>query len=270
MKWGQYAPPARAWGLLLIIRIGLARGAIKKKLVHSWIKRFGPILDIETSGIKYRLRLDDNVTDQRILTSSSRYDRPEINALIADCKDGMFIDLGANIGFYTLSLAAAGADVLAIEPNPLTIERLRFNTQLNQFNDKITIIETGVGEAGEFQLMSSGDLGSASICPNNPKNITQSVTITTKPLLDLLTENNIQSIGGLKIDIEGMEDSVLRPFFENAPLKMWPKCIVIEHCCSNHWHDDIIAYMLNNHYRLQFKTRGNTVLQLKECESSHQ
>jgi FkbM family methyltransferase len=258
--WGHYAPNQKAWPLRTLIRIGLARGALKKRLVHSWIKRFGPILDIERSGIKYRLGLDDNVTDRRILTSSKRYDRPEIKSLIAACKKDVFIDLGANIGFYSLSLASAGSNVLAIEPNPAALERLRYNTQLNSFADKIKVVPFGVGESGEFQLSDKGDLGSASI---QSSNATKSVTITTKPLLELLSENNIKAIGGLKIDIEGMEDRALRPFFESAPLSLWPKCIVIEHCCSDNWQEDIIAYMLNNGYRLQLKTRGNSVLKLK-------
>ena len=78
----------------------------------------------------------------------------------------------------------------------------------------------------------------------------------------MLSENNVQAIGGLKVDIEGMEDRALRPFFESATLSLRPKCIVIEHCCSDHWQEDIIAYMLNNGYRIQLKTRGNSVLKL--------
>lgn len=260
--WGQYAIPRGSWPLCAAIRIGLVRGKFKKKLIHSWIKRFGPNLDIEISGIKYRLKLDDNITDQRILTSARRYDKAEIETLSRFCKGGLFLDLGANIGFYTLSLAASGTRVLAIEPNPKTLERLRYNTQLNDFADKITIIPLGVGEPGEFQLMSSGDLGSANIRSNNPENYTESTTITTKPLIEILTEKDIESISGLKIDIEGLEDRALQPFFKDAPRGLWPKCIVIEHCCSDNWEVDIIDYMITSGYELRLKTRGNSILTL--------
>jgi len=243
--------------------MGLVRGKFKAKIVQRWQKQFGPILDIEISGIRYRLKLDDNITDQRILTSSKRYDSDEINMLIKACKDGLFLDLGANIGFYTLSLAASGADVLAIEPNTKALERLRFNAQANEFSSKIKIIPHGVGEAGEFQLMSTGDLGSANIRAKNSSDYTESVTIQTKPLIEILADNKIETISGLKIDIEGLEDRALRPFFEKAPNSLWPKCIVIEHCCSENWEMDIIDYMLKIGYELKLKTRGNSVLALK-------
>lgn len=262
--WGDYAAPLKSWPLRAAIALGLVRGKYKAKIVHLWKKHFGPILDIEIAGIRYRLNLDDNITDQRILTSSKRYDSAEINMLIKSCKDGLFIDLGANIGFYTLSIAKSGAEVLAIEPNPKALERLRFNVQVNDFSSKVTIVPLGVGDPGEFQLMSSGDLGSANIRQNNAENYTESATITTKPLLEILAENNIKTISGLKIDIEGLEDRALYPFFTDAPTSLWPKCIVIEHCCSENWEEDIIAHMLNIGYELQFKTRGNSVLVLQK------
>jgi len=263
-QWGEYAPPLKSWPLRAAIATGLVRGKFKSRIVQLWKKQFGPALDIEISGIKYRLKLDDNVTDQRILTSSKRYDSDEIKLLIQACKGGLFLDLGANIGFYSLSLAASGANVLAIEPNPKALERLRFNAQANEFSSRIKIIPLGVGEAGEFQLMSTGDLGSANIRGEDSSDYTESVTIETKPLIEILKENNVTTISGLKIDIEGLEDRALRPFFEQAPNSLWPKCIVIEHCCSDSWEEDIIDYMLKIGYKLQLKTRGNSVLALKK------
>lgn len=263
-KWGHYAPPKNAWPLRALIAIGLAHGSLKKKIIRIWKERFGPIVDITYSGINYRLNLLDNITDLRILTSHKRYDRQEINALKAACKNGTFIDLGANIGFYSLSLAASGTKVIAVEPNPKTLARLRYNTELNEFAPNVTIIPTGVGEEGEFQLVSSGDLGSANIRPdesiNNESENHESVTIKTRPLLDILNEQGVEKVHGLKIDIEGMEDRALLPFFKNAPKSLWPKCIVIEHCTRDHWDYDILSHMLSNGYKLEFQTRANSVL----------
>lgn len=261
--WGDYAVPLKSWPLRITIATGLVRGGFKSKILHLWKKYFGPVLDIKISGIKYLLKLDDNVTDQRILTSARRYDSAETNMLIQACKYGLFVDLGANIGFYTLSVASSGADVLSIEPNPKALERLPFNAQANDFSSKIKIIPLGVGDTGEFQLISSGDLGSANIRTNNSESYTESVTIKTKPIIEILAENNIQAISGLNIDIEGLEDRALYPFFAEAPKSLWPKWIVIEHCCSDNWEKDIIGHMLHIGYELQLKTRGNSVLIIK-------
>jgi FkbM family methyltransferase len=258
--WGRYAPPTASWPLRALIIAGLARGAARKKIIRTWKKRFGSIIDIKTSGIKYRLNLNDNVTDGRILTSHNRYDCTEIKALRAACKHGVFVDIGANVGFYSLSLASTGSQVIAIEPNPKTLARLHCNTALNDFAERVTILPIGIGEEGEFQLISSGDLGSANIRPNSAGH-TEAVTISTRPLLDVLTEQNIDQVGGLKIDIEGMEDRALLPFFKNAPKSLWPDCIVIEHCNRVHWENDVIAHMQNCGYNLTFKTRSNSVFQ---------
>lgn len=265
-EWGYYAPPKSSRPLRMLIAIGLAHGSLKKKIIRNWKDRYGPIVDIEYSGIRYRLNLLNNITDLRILTSHKRYDRKEINALKAACKSGTFIDLGANIGFYSLSLAAAGAKVIAVEPNPKTLDRLSYNTELNEFAPNITIIPVGVGEEGTFQLVSSGDLGSANIRPNNSINSEsgnhESVTVQVRPLLDILHEQGVVKVDGLKVDIEGMEDRALLPFFKNAPTSLWPKCIVIEHCTRDHWDYDILSHMLSNGYKLGLQTRANSVLHL--------
>jgi FkbM family methyltransferase len=258
-EWGRYAPTSASWPLRALIRIGLARGKIKKRILRKWKQRFGSIIDFKVSGIKYRLNLDDNVTDRRIFTSHDRYDSSEVNLLKKISHKGLFMDIGANVGFYTLALAASGAKVIAVEPNPKTLARLNYNTTLNNFADRITILPIGIGEKGEFELVSNGGLGSANIRPDNT-NYSEAVTITVQPLLDVLTELKIEKLDGLKIDIEGMEDRALMPFFKSAPKSLWPKCIVIEHCNSDHWQNDVISSMKMNGYKIKLRTRSNSVL----------
>jgi len=261
LPWGQYAPPSGSWPLTTLIKLGLAHGFLKKKIIRNWSASFGPIADIEYSGIKYRLNLTDNVTDLRILTSHKSYDRAEIEALKKSSRNGTFVDLGANIGFYSLSLAAAGAKVIAVEPNPKTLQRLRFNVALNDFAKNITVIPLGIGETGEFELVSSGDLGSATIRPGGHSAAKESITIQTRPLVEILGEQGIQKVDGLKIDIEGMEDRALIPFFAEAPKSLWPSCVVIEHCTKDHWERDVIAHMLQLGYICRQETRANSILQ---------
>ena len=42
-------------------------------------------------------------------------------------------------------------------------------------------------------------------------------------LIDILQKNNINYITNLKIDIEGYEDRALKPFFDKASKKLYPK-----------------------------------------------
>lgn len=216
-EWGKYAPSKEAWFLQLLIKAGLSRGGIKKRILHTWQRNFGSLVDISVRGVNYRLNLENNVTDRQILVGSKEYDGVELSTLLEACKSGAFVDIGANIGYYSLVLAARGVErVIAIEPNPPALARLRYNVSINSFKEKIAILPIGIGIEGSFDLFSCGDLGSASLLePKNGK--TDRITIQTRPLLAVLNELKIEKLGGIKIDVEGMEDRALMPFFTEAP-----------------------------------------------------
>ena len=258
--WGKYTPPKKAWFLQFLIKIGLSRGAIRKQILKAWKKRFGDLIDTTVRGVNYRLNIENNVTDRQILAASKEYDGAELAALLEACKDGAFIDIGANIGYYSLILAARGVKhVIAIEPNPPTLARLRYNVDINTFKENITILPIGIGEEGSFELFSTGDLGSASLIQPKHGNV-KKITIQTRPLLDILTEIKIKKLGGIKIDVEGMEDRALLPFFKNAPQTLWPTCMVIEHCNKEDWETDIISFLVDSGYQITHRSRGNTIL----------
>jgi FkbM family methyltransferase len=259
--WGKYAPPAKSWPIRFLVAIGLGRGKFKKTLIRAWQRRFGAIIDIPVKKVKYRLNIQNNVTDRKVFISSKEYDRRELLDLKTACRTASFIDIGANIGYYSLALAISGVnEVVAIEPNPPTLARLRYNIGINHLENKITVLPIGIGEEGLFELFSRGDLGSASLLKNSEVK-TDSVTISTHPLFEVLTDLKIEKIGGMKIDVEGIEDRVLLPFFKTAPKTMWPSCLVIEHCNQDDWQTDIISYLIGAGYNKKlYTTRGNTVL----------
>src|SRR5262249_59792142 len=59
-----------------------------------------------------------------------------------------FIDIGANVGLYSLYVASrsgARARILAIEPQPGIVERLRFNVTINP-SANITVLPIAVAD----------------------------------------------------------------------------------------------------------------------------
>ena len=56
------------------------------------------------------------------------------------------LDVGANIGIYTLLAAKRGARVFAIEADPRNVEKLRHHVHLNGFDDRVTILPIAVGD----------------------------------------------------------------------------------------------------------------------------
>jgi len=265
MNWGSYLPGGMDKFLMLIRQAGLAHGPIKNLLARVWLSRHpdAPV-DIRYQGVNYRLYPSDNVTDQKILFGSRKRDHAELAALRkVVCNGGIFIDIGANIGYYSLMAASFGAArILAIEPNPHVLERLAFNIAANGYDERITTLPVALGEtAGQATLFipEQGDIGGGRISDHRIEG--RQVTVAVQPLTAILAEQGIERIDALKIDVEGMEDAVLFPFFEQAPRAQWPCLVIIEHSSGKDWKRDILSWLLANGYRATLQTRSNVVLQ---------
>ncbi len=61
-----------------------------------------------------------------------------------------------------------------------------------------------------------------------PATVADPIRVRSRPLLGLLRERAIERTDAMKIDVEGAEDTVLAPFFRDAPRTLWPAAILIE------------------------------------------
>jgi FkbM family methyltransferase len=256
--YGHHAPDGRTQFLRSLVKLGVARGQLTKQIRKRWMAVHGPMVDAEIRGIHYRLDLSNNATDNKVLLSSKEYDRVELNALADTARGGAFVDIGANMGYYTLNLIKRGANrVVAVEPNPPSLHRLRFNLSINGFEDRVMIIPEGVGPDGELELYQTEGLGSASFV--RPNNDVPTLKVRTRPLLAILAQAKVDAIGGLKIDVEGFEDRVLIPFLEEAPEGLLPATVVMESCHGDVWETDLPALFYRKGYQLKAKTRANLI-----------
>jgi hypothetical protein len=78
-------------------------------------------------------------------------------------------------------------------------------------------------------------------------------------LLHAARSRGIERIDVMKIDIEGMEDQVLLPFFRKAPRSLWPRAIVGEHIFAPRWREECLSLG----YCQQWQTRYNCGLTLR-------
>jgi FkbM family methyltransferase len=122
-----------------------------------------------------------------------------------------FIDVGANIGFYSLlaSSANAGAPVVAFEPHPVASRRLRENARINSFGN-IQVREVAAGsETGSAMLTSALGERNRIVVGSDGNNAMVAVRVVT--LDDELAELGIDpsSVALVKIDTEGFEANVL-------------------------------------------------------------
>ncbi len=119
--------------------------------------------------------------------------------------DALFMDIGANIGSYSvLAAGGAGAKVIAVEPIPSTFENLQANVILNGLGSRIEVHCMGISEQpGMLRFTKDQDtvnhvLALGEISPY------LDVPVTT---VDNLCNGRVPTI--IKIDVEGHEKSVL-------------------------------------------------------------
>lgn len=117
------------------------------------------------------------------------------------------LDLGANIGVYTLFLAAQVDRVDAFEPEPLVLEKLRANLALNGVRN-VVIHETCVGNvSGSIGFNPPGrsneGIGKVSADPA-ARSVRRCIT------LDDFLANEIKEPCFIKMDVEGAEWLILQ------------------------------------------------------------
>ncbi len=120
--------------------------------------------------------------------------------------DDLFVDVGANVGAYTvLACAAAGARGYCFEPVPETFARLWDNLLVNNLTSRVTALNAGISDSdGELSFTVSQNCTNHVLAPHEAG--TNSVKVRVHTLDGLLSG---KSPSFLKIDVEGFETAVL-------------------------------------------------------------
>jgi FkbM family methyltransferase len=175
-----------------------------------------------------------------------------------------FVDVGGNIGFYTLlaaRLIAPSGQVLAIEADPNTAAILRRHLDRNGFNTA-KVLQIGVSDSCSTLVLNrniTGNRAGNSFLYGNSGN---TINVECKPLLMALNENGIVKIDCMKMDIEGFEHRVLKRFFADAPRSLWPRAILMEYVAV---HDEetggsSLQLALSLGYLVRLRTAMNVIL----------
>lgn len=121
-------------------------------------------------------------------------------------EDDLFVDVGANIGSYTImALSGEGVRVTSIEPIPETFAHLERNLALNGFGKRVNACCLGLSDHVSSLRFTVG-LGCVNHVVTKGEDVASvEVTVTT---LDSLVGSDVPTL--IKIDVEGHERAVLR------------------------------------------------------------
>lgn len=190
------------------IRLPLVRNRIRVDAHQEWP---GGYVFNEAGQLVYVPRPVDVMGGYRLLKPA--VPPPLVGAL---CKPGdVFVDVGANVGSWTLAAARAVGPqglVIAVEPVPHMADALRRSARANRLAN-VRVAEVALAEAGGTRPFSveHGNSGGSrlGLMDNDAEREFSAITVRTAPLDEVAREHGLSRLDVVKIDVEGFESDVL-------------------------------------------------------------
>ncbi len=181
------------------------------------LEPFVPVRVQVEPGVSMLLDPDDSVS--RAILETGVWE-PETWQAIAEGLEpgGTFVDVGAHIGSYALKAAkivGPAGRVIAIEPNPDTLQRLRDNLRASGAT-VVTVQPVACADSEtslEFFASLGSNTGGSSLSQTSASRDAQPVRayqVRARPLDAIIEEAGLGRVDVVKIDTEGAELSVLK------------------------------------------------------------
>jgi FkbM family methyltransferase len=251
LRWFHRLPPRpRFW--YRVIRT--LRGPLKRGPVRDY--------DVDVLGLRLRLRTRGNFCETTMLFAPQFYDVPELQWLTDQLQDGgTFLDIGGNIGLYSLVISHRLGDrvqVHTVEPDAELSARMRFNAATNGLQPQLAATALSDFEGSATLVIDTRQRGQNNLRDDGAAGATTTRDVPVTTLVRLCEERGIDTIRAMKIDVEGHEPRILGHFFDHAPASLWPRALLIEYV---HERDGLMDRLTGSlGYRLVARTPRNAML----------
>ncbi len=200
-------------------------GAVPEIRVHSHIVAE----DNKRVGTGQSIELVDTLYGRMLITAadlymgswlkhlgmySEDYDIAPIRDMLSELPRGTFVDIGANLGCWSLALAHTADKVLAIEPQTAIYNMLCGSVALNGLSRRVIPKHCAIGRkrttapiltVDPEAVNNFGGTSLLQVTPDIDRRFTEQVDIY--PLRDLIAPD--EHVSFIKIDVEGYEYDVL-------------------------------------------------------------
>ncbi|MDX1976152.1 MAG: FkbM family methyltransferase [Pseudanabaenaceae cyanobacterium bins.68] len=186
--------------------------SIKQVLIQSYEYQqkilFPDVVLVHINSFKIYAMLSDLDIGNHIIQSKSY--EPHVTHMLSNVLEpsGIFLDLGANIGYFSLlasKIVGCSGKIISFEPNIQNIQLFYSSIVENQFNN-IYIYPFAVSDTNQiYKIKSFGSNGFL----EPPKSSQRSGQFTQSVVIDKILQNE-ERIDVIKIDIEGYEPLALR------------------------------------------------------------
>jgi FkbM family methyltransferase len=189
---------------------------------YPQIKEVLKKIDVYCFGILkpcgFVMKLDTNDWVQKAIYEYGCYEQKDVLALLSlMSQNGIFFDIGANVGVYSLNFSKKAKKVYSFEATEKTYNHLLETISMNKIknihhNFNAVHSESGIDIEiwqGERVLGSDND-GNNGMFNTDGKGSVMVNTVKSVAIDDFVRDNNIEQIDIMKIDIEGNELNALK------------------------------------------------------------
>lgn len=172
------------------------------------------------------------------LMASGQFETDEVELVKQNLeRASVLVDVGANVGFYTLLARSLGKRVIAIEPLPQNVDYLCANLLANNWAD-VEVLPVGLSAKPGVAVLHGGSTGASLVAgwANASPLLRRPVPLST---LDLVLSGRFAGEQlFIKVDVEGAEHTVLQGAEQTLarnPRPVW----MVEVCLTEHRPDGL-------------------------------
>jgi FkbM family methyltransferase len=238
-------------------------GVLANMLKRLYLRRQRSVVDADVLG--FTMRLDPReCVDGEVLFYPHLCDHVEVRFMQEHLRPGdCFVDLGANIGFYSLLASRAVGErgrVIAVEADPANYQKLVGNLELNRITNVVPLC-VGVSDKEEslrLGINTTGNRGGNSFLSESPTR----VSVRCQPLSAILRGCEVEAVAGAKIDIEGFEYRVLDQFLKDVDPALYPRFLIVEQnrAFRDRSSGDVTSLLAGRGYEELWSSRLNHIL----------
>jgi FkbM family methyltransferase len=156
--------------------------------------------------------------DRQTLNGIFGRDEYRLNGF-ADGSLDTVVDIGANIGLFSIRVAPLARRIIAYEPLPDHFKLLQANLSAPNFRHVVSVQKALAGKAGPLDLWVSPNPGGHSILRDVAGGGAGSVRVEAATFREIFADHSIERCDLLKIDCEGAEYESLAAM----PADLWPR-----------------------------------------------
>lgn len=175
------------------------------------VRDFELVLDMTDPGISKELILFGTREDKLATVFEA-----EVESACDEAIDPIIVDIGANIGYFSVMMAnaAPNAEIVAIEPVERNVELLRENIEHNDVDDRISIHQCAIGPesgTGELRLSERSNVHRITASDGVVDDHARTIEVPMESLDRFLDDRDVppENVTVVRMDLEGYELSVL-------------------------------------------------------------